>query len=274
MDKKYVLLDKTIPKCYCFTMNVVSVKKLYQPIESYPMHHHDFWEILYQLSGQCIISLEEQSYQLLPGDICVIPPGIAHEKTSLTGFTDMSIMISNMPALGENLFKIIKDDSNQSIKQLFDLALYLYDGNSGIDNIHLFGTLNSVGESIFSFLAGFFSVNNIVCKSMSLEGFVERMHANISNPDFNISEEITRYGYNVVYFRRLFKETFNMTPTAYMNKIRIDYAKNDLEKYGDSHQIKKIALACGFKDPYYFDRVFKKLTDMSPKAYVKTIRGG
>ena len=94
------------------------------------------------------------------------------------------------------------------------------------------------------------------------------MQANVSNYSFNISDEIEKYGYNVVYFRRIFKKRLNTTPTAYMNKLRIEQAIRILDQYGYSKSVREIAYNCGFTDVNYFNRVFKKITHTSPTQYL------
>ena len=75
-----------------------------------------------------------------------------------------------------------------------------------------------------------------------------------------------------VHFRRLFKEIFNMPPVQYINNLRIERAKN-LMLHGYEKTIGKIAEKCGYDDVYYFSKIFKKYTGLSPLNYMK-ITGG
>lgn len=43
-----------------------------------PVHHHDFYEIYFYLSGNVQFMVEDKTYSLLPGDILLIPPGTFH----------------------------------------------------------------------------------------------------------------------------------------------------------------------------------------------------
>ncbi len=65
------------------------------------------------------------------------------------------------------------------------------------------------------------------------------------------------------HFIRLFKTTYNMTVWDYINIKRIDKAVNLLTKTNDT--VINIASKCGFNSPANFNRIFKKLTGLTPK---------
>jgi AraC-like DNA-binding protein len=67
------------------------------------------------------------------------------------------------------------------------------------------------------------------------------------------------------YFSILFKKHTGISPIHYLNKIRMDRAKELLRTSRIS--IKQIATLVGFSDSFYFSRVFGKETGMSPRDY-------
>ena len=73
---------------------------------------------------------------------------------------------------------------------------------------------------------------------------------------------------NADYFRKLFSASVGMSPTRYLNSMRIDYAKRLLHLRSRSHlTVQEIAWMSGFRDHLYFSRVFRKSTGMSPKEW-------
>ena len=68
-----------------------------------------------------------------------------------------------------------------------------------------------------------------------------------------------------VYFRRLFKERFHISPKQYIIHMRIKKAKLLLAE--DVMKIWAIAEMCGFSNAYSFCRMFKKHTGFSPQEY-------
>ena len=72
-----------------------------------------------------------------------------------------------------------------------------------------------------------------------------------------------------VYFRRVFKQMFGMSPVKYITQLRIEHAKTLLETY--TFSVEKAAEMSGFSDVKYFGTVFKKQTGMLPSHFKRGI---
>lgn len=68
-------------------------------------------------------------------------------------------------------------------------------------------------------------------------------------------------------FNDIFKKQYGMTPGHYITNLKIDEAKSLLVDNGLS--IQRIALLCGFEDHYYFCKVFKEMTGLTPTQFRK-----
>lgn len=90
---------------------------------------------------------------------------------------------------------------------------------------------------------------------------------NFSDPAFNI-ESVSEYlNLSPKYLAQLFKKTENCSFSDYLNKVRIEKAKELLEK---THlRVYEVAEKVGFENSKYFFQVFRQLTDMSPREYYK-----
>ncbi|UZR97792.1 helix-turn-helix domain-containing protein [Chondrinema litorale] len=66
-------------------------------------------------------------------------------------------------------------------------------------------------------------------------------------------------------FYRAFTDEYGITPVQLILEERIKYAKTLLCE--DNISIKEIAYACGFNDPNYFSRMFKKMENESPVEF-------
>ena len=87
--------------------------------------------------------------------------------------------------------------------------------------------------------------------------------------EWNKNEPIGKYaalcGLSESYFYALFKQSIGVSPVEYRNRIRIDTARHLLES--TTLSIEEIALSVGFDTPFYFSRVFRQLTTLSPRAW-------
>lgn len=72
-----------------------------------------------------------------------------------------------------------------------------------------------------------------------------------------------------IYFHKLFKEYYGVTPAEYTLQVRISAAKQLLITTDDS--LSKIATDCGFSSQSYFNYIFKKQTGFSPLKYRNTM---
>ena len=84
-------------------------------------------------------------------------------------------------------------------------------------------------------------------------------------------EEISMYdaaeqmNYSEAYFCKLFKQCFGTNFTSYLVKYRVEEAKKLLRDSGMN--AKEVGKACGYSDPCYFTRVFKREMGCTPLEY-------
>ncbi|AFC28976.1 transcriptional regulator [Paenibacillus mucilaginosus 3016] len=74
-------------------------------------------------------------------------------------------------------------------------------------------------------------------------------------------------GLSPAYFSSLFKKQTGTSPIRYLNRLRLDRAKQLLRQSG--MPVKQVSEEVGFLDSFYFTRLFTKETGMSPREYRK-----
>ena len=67
-----------------------------------------------------------------------------------------------------------------------------------------------------------------------------------------------------IYFSAFFKKHTGMSPVDYIQKLRIHTAESLL--LTGKYNITEVASLCGFDDPFYFSRLFKKLMGIPPST--------
>jgi AraC-like DNA-binding protein len=67
------------------------------------------------------------------------------------------------------------------------------------------------------------------------------------------------------YLTYCFRQEMGIPPTTYLNRYRVKCAKNLLEQ--GKMSITEVALAVGFSDASYFNRVFRQEVGVAPGAY-------
>lgn len=90
-----------------------------------------------------------------------------------------------------------------------------------------------------------------------------QMHDISSN--LSIKDLAATNNLSVSRFSHLFTQTFGISPHSYRMKIKIDRAKYLLSE--NDYSVKEIAEMLGFDDQFYFSRLFKKHSGVSPQAF-------
>ncbi len=101
-----------------------------------------------------------------------------------------------------------------------------------------------------------------------LERVRKYIDEHISDEDLTIPSIAAEMGMSRTSFFSRFKELAGISPQDYLIHYRIAYGKQMLAAGGMS--VAEVAYKCGFADPKYFSRVFKKIEGVSPSVVGKT----
>jgi AraC-like DNA-binding protein len=88
----------------------------------------------------------------------------------------------------------------------------------------------------------------------------KNLEYSISIKDLSIQVSLS-----ISHFCRCFKQSFGLTPHAYINHIRIERAQELLLTTGDS--LGEIAFICGLSDQAHLSRLFRYWTGEAPNAW-------
>ncbi len=238
-------------------MNVVLCSKCTTPLTSCIMHSHKYWEIILNYYGQTASCIGGRQYKIAEGDVMVIPPGIEHDGNSDTEYSDMYVQAEKLDFNSQ----LVIHDSNNSILTLMNmLNKVMLEKEKNYSQI-----ADALLETLCQYIKKMSGVNY---KYPFVNNLKNLIYENLSNPDFDIAEEIAKSGFNDDYFRRCFKSELKKTPLQYMTDMRIERAKVMLLE-NSFISVENVALNCGFNDALYFSTCFKKHTGISPMQYRK-----
>ena len=100
--------------------------------------------------------------------------------------------------------------------------------------------------------------------SVLIKQVLAYLHQNYSHP-INRKDIAGAVGVSENYLSQIFRQETNLSPWDYLNRFRIQKAKELLGQSEDT--VTAIAIRVGFNDSAYFSRVFHKLTGQSPQDY-------
>ncbi len=222
-------------------------------------HAHKSWELIYCTSGNGRLILDEThilSYK--EDDIAIIPPMIPHANISKEGFTNIHINLADC-ALTNREPMIISGDRNGYLRNAFDAAFFFYSGGSSMRA----ALLPSYGNLIVTFLS-------LLHPSEEKNEIARKIEHNIirnySDSNYSLGEYLNSLPFSYDYLIKLFKKEMGVTPHKFLTDIRLRAAVDCLSA-AQGYNISEIARLCGFKEPLYFSRLFKKKYGVSPSFY-------
>jgi AraC-like DNA-binding protein len=89
--------------------------------------------------------------------------------------------------------------------------------------------------------------------------------------DIDIPDLAALEGVSPNYYSARFKDLYGLPAVSYVNSRKTALARRLLSE--TELLIKEVAGRCGFDDPYYFSRVFKKICGRSPRSFRREIKG-
>lgn len=249
---------------YMKMYQLVYAGQLIEPVFNVEKHQHPQWELVYVKSGTGVFHINNQEHiDFSPGDIFMLPPNMMHYETAPNGYTNYFVFFNECFLPKNNMFFKFRDTDNRSLLNVIRLLQFEY--NSNITNGQ------NIVDSLFQTLGQYIrSLALMSEQTESVREFKQEIEAQFRNPEFKIGDYQDNIPYNPDHFRRLFKKSTGYTPLQYMLHLRLEHSKfliASRKKSGLSFQ--QIAYQSGFKDPYYFSRLFKKKNKLSPRDWEK-----
>lgn len=233
-------------------------------LSRYPLHRHDMFEIVCYLASDGIMRSDAGDAAFCKGTLLIIPPGCTHGSLSEAPFSNICVTTTRL----SQIFReghLAGHDNDAGDAQTLAEMLYRCSLDGEMQK-------NGVARSLYG--AYLQLVMSLVRQRE--DGMISSLHNdlmnNLWNARFDLSEEIKEIGYTEDYVRRLFRDRYGKTPLQFLLSERIEYAKKLLDIYGRQMSIKEIAEMCGFSDPLYFSRMFKRAEGISPAAFIE--KGG
>lgn len=113
------------------------------------------------------------------------------------------------------------------------------------------------------------TLNTLISASdkMFIQTLMEYMEENLGNSDINVEDLSNLFSMSRSAFFKKTKMLLGVSPNDFIRDLRIKRATLLIES--DTLSLAEVAYKCGFSDPNYFGKCFKKFTGYSPSEYKK-----
>lgn len=257
----------------------------------FPIHHHNFSEMVIILSGEGEHITETSNYSLKRGDLFIVNGDSSHGFANLKNLHLINILF-DLDGMG---FPLLDLWETTAFQYLFNIAPSLRGYTDDIPHLNL---SNTELENLLLIVNKLNGAGNTKDKPVEFHkmtlfiGIINNLIEVFNERSFEVENPYIRFGYVFAYIeqnlhknpsikelcelahmsestlQRSFKKVTGKSPKNYYNARKI-IKSAQLLRFDKEKSITDIANSVGFDDMNYFSRQFKKYMFQSPSKYRK-----
>lgn len=210
-----------------------------------------------RISGSTLLDTGSAIFNINPGDILYIPKGSSYSQKT----QGEDVVYIHLEVFGNKREEIqhLTVDNPEIISGYFKKMFNIWESKKK--------NYKYLCTSLLYELVAYTSVMMPEANNDLLTPATEYINGHFCDYDFSLDNACKKSGISRSYLNRMFRKHYGLTPTVYINQLKIEKAKFLLSCNTYSHN--EIAAMCGFNDVKYFYTVFKKITGTTAKQYQK-----
>ena len=252
-------------------------------------HWHEEIEVIIVLDGSCNYRINLDSFLINKGDILIIGSQSLHSLTSIpnknmtwasfvfninmlkSSSTDGALLKYIAPLLNhEHQLPIIIKDNTTCYSKIFDVIeniLYCYYDKDIAYELELKSLLFKFFSLLYknNLIKKHQSKNNITFNSTNKIKLVLNYINDNYSEDISINTLAELCDYSEYHFMRFFKKHIGLTCIQYINNLRLE--KSSILLTSTNNAIMDISLEVGFDNLSYFNKLFKRKYNLTPKEF-------
>jgi YesN/AraC family two-component response regulator len=222
-----------------------------------------------RLSGSGDFETTATDFSVKRGDILYIPKSKEY-KQKTDGESIIAIHFINYSYNNKNDFEILSIDELEKVEEFFkEIYNHWKEKKSGYKYkcaaifyeliYHLHNQEKNQGL-------------NLSNHGESISKAVDYIHSHFRSENIDIHKLSKMCYMSDAYFRKIFKQNFDLSPKQYIINLRLELATQLLQS--QFYSISEITSKAGFSDSKYFSKIFKKHFGMSPREFQKNSEKG
>ena len=240
-----------------------------------PHMHRDF-ELSWILDGETEVSFGPEKLILKKNDLFIANPYDIHELHSVSPALILSLQVS--PAFFMPFFSGIEHlvfpdhrfstEAASSVRTLLYQIAINYVKKEPMYELLCASAINQLFYRLFSDLPFSSRTNKELLQSRKKGDLMVKIVNYIdthSSEKLLLSDIAENENINLYYLSHLFKNSFGMPFQEYLSRVRCEKARKQLILTDLS--LLDICIGCGFSDPKYFNRDFRRQYGCTPKQY-------
>lgn len=247
---------------------------------TYPLHVHDYIEIIRVLDGSMQMQIGPHVYSLSKGDYSIIFPNIVHDYRAAADGSPSNLNISNCvlsliprykPVLEANYPQspVVKADQIPEVVNTLSDELHRLTAEGLNPDPNLIGSLFA---TILGYCLPYLKLTPLDA-DMNRELSVRIISYVAQHSLENLTQDTIakKFGISKFALSRIFSGMLKTNFRDYINSQRINYAEYLL--LNTDHEITDVCFSSGFQSQQTFNRAFRQHAGMSPSEYRKRHTG-
>ncbi len=234
---------------------------LYMP--RYPFHTvRPHSGIVLTIDGARDYCFPDRTITARPGHILYLPKGSVYHLNDMSPCDCISFNFQTLHPLPAEPFLYSVENQMQTYTELFRSASRYFEKRPQGTEAKLRSLLYQV---LYLLQSGYTPDYVPRDRAQRIGHAVEYIHLHYMNPGLSVEELAELCGISDVYFRRLFRQLYQVTPSQYIRHYRLRKAMELLES--GMYRVGEVAGMVGYESEFYFSRTFRQQTGICPSHY-------
>lgn len=244
---------------------------------------HPTSELFIQTGGATDFTCAEKEIRLRTGQVCVMPHGVPHRETPVDTKTPYGILVclydrngmflhraragADRRIIGYGTLHIAGVQCRESFRYLDDIAT-----SSAIPQIYRKEFIRSLLEVFLLTALSSLKLRGTPPAETGSPLIVEAarlISMRLGDHDLSVQDLARNLGCTPDHLSRQFHRERRITLINWISAERVALAKDMLTDR--RYNVAEIAWACGFKEPSYFIRIFRRHTGTTPRSFRKEL---
>lgn len=250
------------------TLNLELIRSYWQQADlhwNYPSYRRPYNWLIQTLSGSGEVKVENDIVPLQKNSIVIIPLNKLCHYRCLEPMTIGACAFNLSTRSGMDIFELYQPPKTPIPIHSTKALTHIIDTNhSDTDYLQSLAAMYQLLTPV---------INESHKKNLLNQDF-QRLEKVLTFIDINLHTHLSipflaeTHGYSTAHFGRWFSQCVGTPPKKFINKKRIIKASKLLLFSLD--KIEDIAYQCGFEDPLYFSKTFKRIVGLTPSEYRKS----
>lgn len=239
--------------------------KKYAPGYIFRQENRKYQGLVFVLTGELTLTLDKKTICARAGSILLLQQGDSYQLENTFHSDTEYIVISYLAKPEKTVLTLLPERHFITAypQRYWDLFAAVVDLNAAY-TVCTQTRLRANVQEILCCIIQEYARKNSAPEGSYAESAMLFMEQNFPLP-INCELIASEVGISPSHLRALFKKEYGTSLVSALNAIRIRHAKNMLKS--GVFTLREVAEGCGFQNEYYFSRVFKELTGISPGKY-------